>query len=1017
MGRATTATFARAWGSAQAARVILMKVEFANPSPLTLYLSDQAGCYFQGILWQQAITGEVTVTERSPYLSPGPDLATAEVTLENREVSDASGELTASLALLQWQGATVTLYRHERSLATPMVYSTGGWFEGRVNRPVLDNGKIRLPLMQGRVWNRRVPTKALDKINYPNAPDVGTGKVIPVVYGSFVALPMRAPWATAYGSLQAFEDLGNGSGAVPGVLTDPGYGSNNVRATFAEHAVKSLNNNRTGGLTQFIVGGNQLDPLSGATTFSLAGDSYMEIDDDELFASHGVVPTDIYTAASTAAPNTATNPRNCMDLVDETSYTTIDQNTSAGRLLLVLPQPSVLGLAIGIEFYVAYSGHASNANNLQVFAYDPVTLTAFTVHSFAATSATPSWTSYPDFGGNKANWQIAGDGVTSPGATIGVAMTFAAGTTNQAKINALGVVFNYRPQRSLAVPSSLYFNGQGVAPVDEALVQRYYDAGAPFVTKRQAVYAGVAGQFYGHIEGWADTGGGTYTGTASALIQRPPDIAHHLLVTYGGLSSSDIETGSTSFGSFVKARSFLRGGAASDYVLACHIGQKSSVQSVAQQIAQQSLSLLYQDSTDGKWKWITWDADKPVDYDVILDRASVIGRIRQEPYSDVNVRQSINVPFYYDHFRGRSMFETKVGPAISTRGYNQPTYQDQQPLVVDATNNKIDWTTSGTPYTETLASGTYATPIDLAAQVQTQLRVHGTVNRVGWGFSIKAGHNANIGVRVPTGGGGVNYVPTMTAGEYGPETLAAEATRALNAAGTGRTFTVTYSHTTNLFTVSATGGSFDIRGVGGTDADVRGWAALGFDEDYTAITSQVAQQPRYAETFWINSGIGTSVFLFRWLSGANTAVGAHMLLGFAVADTTTAQDQSASFRRNNRESRAQDSADTWGELEELTLPSSYIRQEETAVLYRDRNADLRRQPKMKIEFDTLRMMDAQRGRVFATSADLDDLDPFARYGSDGSWAGKKFMIIERVSRGGTNWHDTIVAIEVTNEAA
>ena len=1008
MSRVATTAFAKAWGSANAQRVLLMKVEISAPSSITLRLAT-GETYANGLMWQEAIRGDVNVRESSPFLSPGPDLATCEVTLENRYVSDASGLLVESLANLQWQGATVTLYRWERSLSS---FSTDALqiFKGRVNRPTSGtDGTLTLPLMQGRVWNRRVPTKALDKINYPNAPDIGSGTVVPVVYGQFKALNMRAPWSTAYTERRDFEDMGAGCGAVPYILTDPGLGSNNVRATVAGHPCKTILG-RSSGFTFFIVGGDQLDPVdtSGLTT-SIASDSYIEIDDEKLIAYHGIRANDVYTATTApAAPTTSNSPRNCMDIFDETSYSNLDQAGGETRLTLALARPQVVGQAIEATMYIAYSGDAGNANNLQWTPYNPVNNVIGTVRSVAATSATPATNITGTWRGPAAAiifdyslWNITGTGDNTGGGfggTTGLIINFAAGATNKAHIFAWALVLTYRPQRTLVTPAQYIYDPYYENPNP--------DPNDPSSFRRRVVRAAalkVDGAFYGHVEGYADTGG-TYTGSGTDLIQRPPDIAHHLLVTYGGLSSSDIETGAATFGSFVRARSFLRGGAASDYVLACHIGQKSSVQQVAQGIAQQSLSLLYIDGTDNKWKWITWDRDKPVDYDVVLNKDCLPitgGRVRQDPHSDVGVRQSITAPFYYDHFRNRSMFEAKVGPAISTRGYNQPTYQDQQSFVVDATNNDIDWTSGGVNYTDTLASATYADPMALAAQLRTQLRTRDADIHTGWGFSIRTSHAYIIAITVSA----VDYDAELAEGDYGPETLAAEAARALNAEAHGLTFTVTYSHTTNKFTIAASG-TFTLR--------AQGAHHMGFSNAASG-TSLTAEYARYAETFWVLAY--TPTFAFRWASGANTATGAHMLLGFDVADTATVSDISASYRRNNREALAQDSADTWGELEELTLPSSYIRQEETAVLYRDRSFDLRSEPRMKIEFPTHRMPDVQRGRVFETDEDLDELGPFTRYGSDGSWADKRFMVTEVVRHNGTAWHDEVVAIEVTPATA
>ncbi len=51
------------------------------------------------------------------------------------------------------------------------------------------------------------------------------------------------------------------------------------------------------------------------------------------------------------------------------------------------------------------------------------------------------------------------------------------------------------------------------------------------------------------------------------------------------------------------------------------------------------------------------------------------------------------------------------------------------------------------------------------------------------------------------------------------------------------------------------------------------------------------------------------------------------------------------------------------------------------------------------------------GRVFAFGASVDALAPYPGAGSDGSWAGKKFVALEVHQNLGTTWDQEIVAVE------
>lgn len=1011
-----TPAFTRAWRSKATRRpVLLCQINILLPDAVTLNLASEE-IYVNDVLWQSGITDWQGVRDGSPLLSPGPDYVTTSITLARRVLSALGDGAVDSLAGHVWHGAGITLWLWEKSLTDPD--DRAQIFDGRINSIKTTEAGVELTCMQGTVRGQ-IPNKIVTKGTYPNAPDIGASLVIPVAYGQFRALNMRSPWPLAYADKEAQENAGGGLGAVPGVITDPGYGGNKLRITWADHPIQTIFDRSTG-FSHFIVAGDRLAPLDavGLNGFR-TGDSYTEIDDDYLTAYYGVPGSDIYTVATTADPNTAGNARNAMNVLDETTYAVIDQSLGQNQLFLALPNPSAFGMAIDFHFEFAYSGNAANTHNLQAFAHDPFTLTSATVHAIAATSATPAVASYTDFSNTvKSQWNVAGDGNTT---TLGIAFNFAGGTTNKAHIYWAVVKIKYRPSRTLALPGEgtdlltgrpLATTGAGIPFIGGSTIAP--GANGHWIFQKRAAIFEVTGSFYAQLEGYEDTYG-TYTGTAGALIERAPDIARHLLVVRAGVSAGAIETGASEFGSLVAARTLLRGGYGADWDLACFINQPTYVQAVLQSIAQQSCSLLYLDRLDSKWKWICWNRNQAQTYDYALGKLALAKIPEQGGSSLIGARQTVRVPFYYDHFRGRAMFEAMVGPTGSTRGFSQSDIRDQR-MVVDNSNNKLDWTgnTSETNYSSTLTNGEYIA-IDLAAHVATLMRVHNPDQFVGWGFSVKAGYNDKLDVRVPTGG--ALATATMDEGDYTPEGFCRAIVAALNGLALGRTFSCTYDYSTNLFTLSATGGTFDII-QNYTDG---AWWSVGL-QSAVAVSSETSAWPRYNDRFWFNVGSASYYQGFRFGTGANSANGAWKVLGFEQDDYPTRAsgtpipDYVAPFERSQRELLALASADTWGDSEDLVLPSSYIRKEDVAVMYRNRVFDLMREPPYPVTFTTFGdCPDMRRGDVFATEAGLDDWDAYGRYGSDGSWGGKLFMVLEVFQAGAPNWNQEIVAFEVMGD--
>lgn len=87
------------------------------------------------------------------------------------------------------------------------------------------------------------------------------------------------------------------------------------------------------------------------------------------------------------------------------------------------------------------------------------------------------------------------------------------------------------------------------------------------------------------VDGYADDGAGTYTGTPNALIENPADVLHHLLRVPGGLAAADIDAAS-----FAAARASL---AALAYLFAGVLLRDEASNAVLLRLAEQCRSLLY----------------------------------------------------------------------------------------------------------------------------------------------------------------------------------------------------------------------------------------------------------------------------------------------------------------------------------------------------------------------------------------------------------------------------------------
>jgi hypothetical protein len=1009
-----TAAFLKAWRHTLVGRRVLAKIELTTPSTLTLRYATEGLNTPDGEIWQEGLVPD-PIRESISMFAPGVTPSDASIWLANRKDASQTTLKTLEhlLSAFLWQQAQVTLYLWvvDAGLGASDFFQV---FKGRISRPAeIDGEGFRLFMMQDMSWNKQVPTVVVDKVSYPDSPDVSQGTPVPIVYGAHIAQSMRTPWTTAFGNKSKQEDSGAGRGVVPLVLVDAGVGSSSVKVVAASHLCTKILD-RANGMSPFIVGESLLNPLDtgGTITETLAaGESYLSIADENIVAFAAVIPIDVR-----ASENNATNPKRAMDPFDETSFATVDQNGTHGVLQLILPNLSNLGRIESVQYYVAWSGDAGNGNNLRIQSRNPGVGFGTTTANWAATATTPAvqvgtW--------NAADWTQAWDfGSGGTAHPWDVRIDFTGGTTNKAKVYWVALVVKYRPARSLVTPSGRTvlsytadkrtLRGPLANPFSKPVwAPRYFDLPAQFKLE---------GQFYGNVKGYKDDGSGTYTGVASALIERPADILRHFLVTYGGVSGGSIETGAGVNGSFIDLRDSLRNAQPVDFKLAVHIGERMTVQQALQKMAEQCGVAVYIDRFTNKWIAFPWKPGALADYGYLVPW-ELMSYFKGEETSVVDVRHAIRVKYGFDHFKGNTLYEAYVNPGASGQGLTQPTLRDQRLVITAGVNDKFDWAVGAGTFAATLTAATYAAPIDLANDWRTKVRAQEGDNSAftGYGFTIKTGFNDLFDFVV----GGVAKQATLLPGSYAVETACIELARAMNAVpSTSRVFAVTYNHSTNKFTITATGGNFRVEALG-TAAGVATSAIPVFGFNLTVgggeASSATSNFARYGDRFFIGDGDVGTTETYKWGTGANAATNCADVLGYIRADSTgtTLGLLHADYLRGTREVSASTFEGYYDPREELQITADWIRDETSAVMLRNRRFDLMSSPRVICKFATDFMPDVRRMQVVAIDGSVDVKSRFPKYGSDGSWIGKSILVLEVAQNlGPSDWTTEIMGIHI-----
>lgn len=1018
MNQPGTAAYLAAIRRTAPSTALLVQIDLTIPSARTLRFSSRGIGPVDGYSWEEGLEGEA-IRDAIEYLGAGPNLVSWKCSIANKTLSDGGGgaRLDTLLASYQWRRARIRAYSWETSLtsfadALPL-------FDGRILYPKAEGALIVLQCTQSFDWDKTIPAHLVDIVTAPNAPDSAMGVPYPIVLGAHTKPPLISPFSAGY--LDEHDQSGGGRLAVPLIVTDPGTGANNVKAIAAGHLLKKLFD-PTDGHAAFMPGsGSTLAPIltTGASETLGASESYLSIDDGQLVAYAAVLPSQVATAAA-SVNNSADGPRLAMTPHNLSQFASIDQTAGKNALVLMLPNVGSLGTIVSVEAMVGFSQLVDNpANRLRIRPCNVATGTYGTAITSGLSLGIGSGLALRgawDTGFYNSNWQFS-DGGANPNAAIVVDYT--GGAIQKTSIYWACLVVKFKPARSVVGQShTTGLKTVTIKPNEQATPGVYIGDPNLYITVPVDVPNDINqldSPLYANVEGAPDDGSGTYTGSAAALVERPSDLVRWLLTEQGGLSAGDFETSAGEHGSFVDARTAVKDGWPGEFKLAPYIGRQIKLSDAIKDICAQSLCSVVLDRFTGKWRFGVWKLGARADYDLTF-RWDIIELVSAETLTNLDSVQEVRVQYGYDHFTGRTLFETFVSPAGSSTGYNTPTTRDQKSIVISAANQYVDFALDASTSAASVANATYTDMMTLAKAIRDAMNTSSgttTAIAVGYGLDVKASYNDSLRFTV----GGTPYTATLTAGKYpSGDAFAIELQRAMNAAGSGLTFTATYSPATSGFTVTGSS-AWAVADDGAGHLSI-GWATVGYAYPAAAATSRGTDFPRYLEHFWwqvvdTTAFGGHATITLKWGTGTHTATNCALDVGFARADGSASADQSASYGRGLREIVAASALSDYGPHEPDQFVASAVNDEETAVRIRNRRFDLRTIDRVIVVFRTTFAPDLQRLRHIQFDASLDAHRAFPRYGSDGSWAGKVFKVISVLQYPhDAQHHSEITAIEV-----
>lgn len=1004
-----TQAFIDRWrrGGRSIATLVQMDLLAGTSPGVTVYASHQLIGTPNGVWW------EPLIEDIEPINAPG-RLGTSDVLLcstrlaLNRKMVGNTGKPFADLTYGRSViGSTVTIRLWEVGLtqwADALMV-----FRGVVQNYEATPDRVILNLRQRTDWNRALPV-ALDPSKNPRAPNEARGAPIPIDYGKVLGPPLRSPHTPAYSLTQRRLDMLRGPrGLSPAIVADSGRGGTaRPRIVATCHSVVNLFDPTAGTALWINLNGKMalVNAQAGDVTITPTEASILVNDNQEclLMATIGDLQTGV--------TNPARNARFALEPSDDT-YAELNYDSLQRDLQVVMASMPEMGIEDRAEVVVCYESSGSTVLTLQATRTDGGTplnsnLPNTTAPTFGSTGSLPfgaepfmrSWSEFDKY--------IAR--VFYNGASAGA----------KAKVYFVGLMVTFKLRRIEIEHMHLVSSGTrkrptlrhrpGLGPSVGFSTYETFDE-VPATTE-------LRGDYFWNVRGMPD-GSPTVSGVPGSLLERAPDIFAHFMERFAGeYVGGDVEAGVGSFGSYIDAYPELKTWNKKDMLFALAISEATDVLTVLSWLAASSLSFIYLDRFTDRWHFIPWRPSRAVDWFFTFTPREVNELAPHcEMLPDSSVVTGIKVRYGWNGESSSLEYETAVGASRSSAGHAFSNLRDENLTVVASVNDRVNFNTASTDFVANLDAAGYYEPGALAQYVQAQVNAaHNVVGEHYCAYAgiVTLGHNDQIAFN-----DGALKIATIAAGDYSSsmEALAVAVAAAINALSTG--WSCTYSRTTNKFTISRSAGTAQLILSNGTFRSRSAAILLGFDPNltYTGLQSYSSTVAVEEQRFMLGAYGFTADY--RWATGVDGSEAASprtaaSLLGFDPRfDTGQKSIHVAPCPKSNRETIVTAAEAAFGARREATYEARCIQDGETARELRNRVMDLYVKPRLRVEFTTDHAPDLERGRVIGFSDDFDAFLPYPEPGTDGSWADKRFVVVETEQLlGPTNYHTRVVAVSV-----
>ena len=504
------------------------------------------------------------------------------------------------------------------------------------------------------------------------------------------------------------------------------------------------------------------------------------------------------------------------------------------------------------------------------------------------------------------------------------------------------------------------------------------------------------------------------------VIERPCDVALHMLTKYGEQTAGDFVT-AAAHGSFADARADLQTWRATDMILGFGISEPTDVMTALAWVANACMSRVTLSPYDDKFRFLSWGAERATTR-AAIKRAQFIGEplVSTTPASDLTT--ALRVSYGRDEQSGGYLYETYLSPSRSCAGYKYLNLADESLATISGATDAIDVTDGASP--ETVLLGTVANDLEdfYAALLAMFCTAFPAPLGNKWAFAIGGQVDATCN-RINIYDGVGSYALTIPAGSYMMEELAAAVAAACNVVSTA--WYCTYSRTTRKFTIGRTAGTclvtFVPVAVAGSLAAHLGLAPIAYSGSASYTSEFAVEEGLFALS-------ADATFQILWRSGASgyllndPPLSAYAVLGFSTYDDTAlAYWATGTAPKGTRQAmmletvqRYIKATSTSAARRETTIEARCIQDTDTALELRNRIADAMSRPHVVVGGNVRALIGLERGELI----EFDDAAfalfyPYPDADTDGLWTGKQFVVVEAEQHlGPDNFGTEIVAVSI-----